>query len=294
MRFDYILGALAAAGSALGHMQMKSPYPLRSQFDPKNDWSNIDYDNTSPMGAGNFPCRGHHRNTPWRTAATWAAGSSATMQLAPGNQHRGGSCQLSLSYDNGATFKVIKSMIGGCPLTLSYSFTIPSAAPSGKALFGWSWFNLEGNREMYMNCAQVEITNGGSGISHLPNMWVANVGNGCSTVEGRHTVFRNPGPDVIFGSGATMGNFDGNESAESHLAKAFQDIARGEQTASAIEDHLTRVEAEIERLLGAVEKENKPNNTDAVNNHNPQNNSDARDESASNNEHSQKPSGDKQ
>ncbi|KAF3481727.1 uncharacterized protein GIQ15_04486 [Arthroderma uncinatum] len=50
-----------------------------------------------------------------------------------------------------------------------------------------------------------------------------------------------------------MGGFDENESPESHLAKAFQDVARGEQTAGAIENHLTRLEQEIDRLLGSVE-----------------------------------------
>ncbi|EFR01782.1 hypothetical protein MGYG_04785 [Nannizzia gypsea CBS 118893] len=50
-----------------------------------------------------------------------------------------------------------------------------------------------------------------------------------------------------------MGGFNENESAESHLAKAFQDIAKGEQTAQAIENHLTRIEQEIDRLLGSVE-----------------------------------------
>ncbi|DAA75184.1 TPA_exp: hypothetical protein A8136_1935 [Trichophyton benhamiae CBS 112371] len=52
-----------------------------------------------------------------------------------------------------------------------------------------------------------------------------------------------------------MGGYNENESAESHLAKAFQDIAKGEQTAQAIENHLTRIEQEIDRLLGSVEAE---------------------------------------
>lgn len=32
---------------------------------------------------------------------------------------------------------------------LTNSFQIPSAAPSGEAVFAWSWFNRLGNREMY-------------------------------------------------------------------------------------------------------------------------------------------------
>ena len=127
------------------------------------------------------------------------------MSLAPGVQHKGGSCQLSLSYDNGGSFKVIHSMVGGCPLTLQYDFTIPSSAPSGDALFAWSWFNLEGNREMYMNCAQVTIEGGSGGgdWNSLPDIFTANIGNGCSTVENKHTVFENPGSSVRYADGVT-------------------------------------------------------------------------------------------
>lgn len=128
------------------------------------------------------------------------------MTLSSGATHKGGSCQLSLSYDNGGSFQVIKSMMGGCPLTSSYSFNIPSDAPSGKALFAWTWFNLEGNREMYMNCAMVEISGGAtksdtSTFASRPNIFTANIGNGCATVENKHTIFAEPGDDVIYDDG---------------------------------------------------------------------------------------------
>ena len=92
---------------------------------------------------------------------------------------------MSLSYDGGRTFRVIKSMIGGCPITRSY--------------IAWTWFNLIGDREMYMNCAAVSIQGGRtdhSEFNRLPTIFMANVGNQCSTAEQRHTVFANPGPDV--------------------------------------------------------------------------------------------------
>lgn len=44
-----VFAALAAAGMATAHIQMVSPYPIRSEFDPENDWSNIDYSMTSPL-----------------------------------------------------------------------------------------------------------------------------------------------------------------------------------------------------------------------------------------------------
>ncbi|KAA8641514.1 hypothetical protein EYZ11_012652 [Aspergillus tanneri] len=121
--------------------------------------------------------------------------------------HGGGSCQLSLSYDNGRTFKVIQSMIGGCPLQSKYGFQIPADAAKGQALFAWTWFNLQGNREMYMNCAVVEIDGGSGSIESFgqgyPDLFVANVGNNCHTVEGQQTIFPHPGKSVLYGAGLT-------------------------------------------------------------------------------------------
>ena len=117
--------------------------------------------------------------------------------------HGGGSCQISMSYDQGATWSVIFSQIGGCPVDdMTTSITIPSAASSGEALFAWSWFNLQGNREMYQNCAVVTITNGGAGLdsSTYPTPFVANAGvNDCKTIENTAVVFPNPGPNVRYG-----------------------------------------------------------------------------------------------
>ncbi|OJD18580.1 hypothetical protein AJ78_01421 [Emergomyces pasteurianus Ep9510] len=54
---------------------------------------------------------------------------------------------------------------------------------------------------------------------------------------------------------ATNGNTatDKDGSPESHLAQAFKDIANGEKTASALENHLTSLEEKIEALLAAIE-----------------------------------------
>lgn len=98
-------------------------------------------------------------------------------------------------------------MEGGCPLVSRYNFRIPRDVANGQALFAWTWYNLIGNRELYMNCADVAI-NGGTGSpssfgNAYPDLFVANVGNGCSTVEGRETVFANPGNQVIYGGTVT-------------------------------------------------------------------------------------------
>lgn len=121
---------------------------------------------------------------------------------------------VTLSYDNGGTFKVIKCMVGGCPLTQQYDFTIHSFAPTGNALFAWTWFNEIGNREMYMNCAFVQIVGSSTtrrsrakrqsaftSMSSLPNIWRANIAglDQCATVESLDPVFPNLGSDVVYG-----------------------------------------------------------------------------------------------
>jgi hypothetical protein len=225
------LVGLLSIGLATAHMELSWPYPLRSKFDPQNNSSDIDYSMTAPLLAdgvdaypyrcklirnanpefdsvgSNFPCKGYQKDTPFRATTEYTAGNTYNMTLAGSATHGGGSCQLSLSYDNGDTFHVIQSMEGGCPLTSTYDFKVPSDVPNGNALFAWTWFNLIGNREMYMNCVDV-VVSGGSGsaqsfTSAYPKVFVANVNNGCSTVENKQTVFASPGKEVVYGQGVS-------------------------------------------------------------------------------------------
>ena len=194
------------------------PLPFRSTSD--TDSQPKDYDMTSPllMDGSNFPCKGYHLSSSRRSTATYEAGDEYNVTFSGSATHNGGSCQLSLSYDEGATFKVIKSMIGGCPLESSYQFRIPDFAPSGSALFAWSWMNHNGNREYYMNCAQVEIDNPSSGdkrsLDRLPNIWVGNLDsvNDCRVPEGTNVVFPNPGEDLEYGDGESSSSraFEGD------------------------------------------------------------------------------------
>ncbi|KAF8474612.1 hypothetical protein BDZ91DRAFT_270002 [Kalaharituber pfeilii] len=196
-------------GHASGHIQMHRPYPLRSPLNPSAG-SVIDYDMRSPLApdGSNFPCKGYHKGISDATSVEkYQAGKTYQMTLEGSAFHGGGSCQLSLSYDAGATFEVIHSMIGGCPLNRAYDFTIPATARnSEKVLFAWTWFNRIGNREMYMNCAVVDIV-GGSGTFHGPPMFKANIfGSTCVTKEGEDIVFPNPGSSSVYG-----GNFLNNK-----------------------------------------------------------------------------------
>lgn len=209
-----VAAVLGLAAVVNGHMEMISPLPFRSKYNPALTAPDIDYSMTAPLNNTgiDFPCKGYHNllGTPQgASAATWAPGGSYSFTVTGNANHDGGSCQASLSYDKGQTFKVIHSYIGGCPAVKggdsSYQFTVPTDAPAGEALFAWTWFNLRGNREMYMNCAAVTIGAGkkrdaSTPFSSRPDIFVANVGNGVCTYEGKDVQLPNPGPDVDYKS----------------------------------------------------------------------------------------------
>ncbi|KAI9893415.1 MAG: hypothetical protein M1814_006712 [Vezdaea aestivalis] len=221
---------LALPTYSLAHMEMNWPYPLKSKFDPTNRDSDRDYNQIAPLNAdgSNYPCKGYQSSANPHVVANYRAGQQYNMSIVGGAPHNGGSCQLSLSYDNGQSFKVIKSMIGGCPVTQRYDFTIPPSAPaSPKVLFAWTWFNLIGNREMYMDCAVVSIEGSNTikrssakirprMLDNLPDIFLANIGlkSSCTTVEGQELVFPEPGSDVRYGAGVTF------SSPRSNICKA--------------------------------------------------------------------------
>lgn len=201
-----LLATLAAP--AFAHLYISDPLPNSYATESGNYKTPL----TAP-GGGSYPCKGFI-NGP--SAATWAAGSQQKTVVEGTATHGGGSCQVSLSYDNGATFKVMKSWIGECPIAtdgnrltdepMPLDFTVPDDAPPGEAVFAWTWFNRIGNREMYMNCATVTITGSGTGtgaFTSLPEIFKANIGNGCSTLEGTAVEFPDPGPDVVRSGGET-------------------------------------------------------------------------------------------
>lgn len=207
---------LGMASLTAAHMQMSDPPPFRSKHNPYT--TDVDYSMNSPLDASgsNYPCKGYHSllDTPQgQSVATWEAGGSYSLSVEGSATHNGGSCQASLSYDGGRTFKAIHSFIGGCPLKSTWPFTLPNDTPAGEAVFAWTWFNNIGNREMYMNCAHVTIKarsardehesgvslndrSPSDSFSSRPANFIANVGNGCSTVEGADVLFPKPGPDV--------------------------------------------------------------------------------------------------
>jgi hypothetical protein len=249
---------LAALPPALCHVEMVWPAPLRSKHNPSTPENLIDYSMKAPLDASgsNYPCKGYQNDLYQLATATYDAGSTYNITLEGSATHGGGSCQLSLSYDQGQTFKVIKSMIGGCPDKTSYDFTIPSYAPSGEAIFAWSWQNKIGNREFYMDCAVIQVQSGQTkrrdlydSMDSLPGIWKADLQsvNDCTTTEGESPVYPHPGPDVEYGDGfsssspPTPGDCDGISS-------------QSESTNSSTSDPYTSY-APVD---GAVQAENPP------------------------------------
>ncbi|XDG03213.1 hypothetical protein ABKA04_002828 [Annulohypoxylon sp. FPYF3050] len=216
MQIRSFLIAALAAGTATAHMNMKDPPPLAYKGNPNSKEPNIDYSITSPITEAQYPCKGYLKllGTPeGASVKTYAPGGKYTMSVEGGASHNGGSCQLSLSYDKGTSFTVIKSFIGNCPTSSggTFNFDMPSDTPEGDdVVFAWTWVNHTGNREYYMSCAVVTIKAGASkrdevpaidarattAFSSRPKVFVANLGGEYCTKEGVDTVYPEPGPDV--------------------------------------------------------------------------------------------------
>ncbi|KAI5853536.1 hypothetical protein BZA05DRAFT_320918, partial [Tricharina praecox] len=210
------------------HARIKYPPPIGAPAEaPEANAYN------APLAAdgSQFPCKGLHKSALLSTSATtkWTAGESAYFEilghLIPGAEgalaaHSGGSCQASLSFDGGVTWKVLHSYIGGCPRGVPlgsnlstdpdqrFNFVIPANTRAGPALFAWTWIAVTGNRdEFYMNCAKVEIQGGGGDggdmLEESPDMFLGDmnvqghIGQGqCKSTPGAALRYPNPGEEV--------------------------------------------------------------------------------------------------
>ncbi|RAK80325.1 lytic polysaccharide monooxygenase AA11 family protein, partial [Aspergillus fijiensis CBS 313.89] len=214
----FVAVTLLGLSAVEGHMIMSKPVPYGK-----------DTLNNSPLAAdgSDFPCKlrsNTYQVTEWNKAAV---GESMPLTFQGSAVHGGGSCQISLTTDleptKDSSWMVIKSFEGGCPANVdgnlpanpngvdpySFNYTIPEGITPGKYTLAWTWFNRIGNREMYMNCAPLEVTGGSSSkrsrvmpkleerSSSFPPMFVANV-NGCTTKEGVDIRFPQPGADVQY------------------------------------------------------------------------------------------------
>ncbi|SLM41467.1 hypothetical protein LPUS_12505 [Lasallia pustulata] len=214
--------AIYFAFSVNAHMIMKTPTPYGK--------STL---NNSPLDAqgSDFPCKQRGDSTYDAQGASniMPIGASQTLSFTGSAVHGGGSCQISLTTDKAPSkstqWQVIHSIEGGCPANVAgnlpedpngdgastFQFSIPQGIAPGDYTLAWTWFNKIGNREMYMNCAPVTVTSGSGkreadaetpGFTKrdtsFPPMFVANIGNGCSTKESVDVQFPNPGDSVQY------------------------------------------------------------------------------------------------
>lgn len=178
---------MAMMTSVWTHMSMISPCPRYNSLGvgcpALPPGQAIDYNESSPIASSGVALQPFCKYaTPWPTpVARWTAGQSITVDFAEyGSEHDGGMCEWSLSYDNGTSFVVINRVLGRCFFdaqnnhVFNYTFTLPANVPgSDSAIFAWSWVNAMGNREFYMNCADVVIDSTSESFSG-PQMTVLN------------------------------------------------------------------------------------------------------------------------
>ncbi|CAN9293805.1 unnamed protein product [Alternaria alternata] len=195
-----IMAAAAFLATANAHIIMEQPVPY-----------SVDKIDNGPINKSQFPCKSNLGFTV-SEMNKMAVGEQQTIKFKGTAVHGGGSCQLSVTMDTEPTenskFKVIKSIEGGCPgvdgTTSEYNYELPASIPNGKATFAWTWFSkMSGAPELYMNCAPIEVTGGASdesAFNELPDMFVANIGEGCTSPQNFATKFPNPGATVEKGA----------------------------------------------------------------------------------------------
>ncbi|KAL8743191.1 MAG: hypothetical protein Q9190_004426 [Brigantiaea leucoxantha] len=205
MKIHISMMAMLVISSANAHVKLETPVPYGVGL------------NTNPLLAdgSDFPCKQRPDVYKSSTQNIMPVGEQQTISFQGQATHGGGSCQISLTTDlqptKDSNWKVIKSIEGGCVSTNpgnvgtdpfgygadKFHFAIPAQIAPGNYTLAWTWFNKIGNREMYMNCAPVTVPSSQKrslmetsdetvqkrSMAELPNMFTANIDNGCSTAE---------------------------------------------------------------------------------------------------------------
>jgi hypothetical protein len=217
---------LGLAASVAAHMRLADPVPF-----------GVGTVNNSPLEPADYPCKRSYQVSQMNQ---WDAGQTKEVSFRGSAAHGGGSCQFSITTDTEPTeasqWKVIHSVIGGCPsnvtgnipvpdkpqgdaeaeLAATFPVTMPDFVPDGQYTFAWSWLNKVGNREFYMDCAPLKVGSGGNAkrstaaaaaLASLPDMFIANLPNTqCETTENEDFLFPNPGDSVYTEPGAAVGH----------------------------------------------------------------------------------------
>jgi hypothetical protein len=140
--------------STIAHVMMRDPPPRRSKYaDYYVQNGLVDYNIMAPINSGySFPCKGFPQGPSTKTV-----GKNVQITLEGSAIHGGGHCQFGISYDN-ANFVVLKTVVRNCLLnSMSYDFDLPDDVSNTKTIVFWTWINAIGNREYYMDCADVNV-----------------------------------------------------------------------------------------------------------------------------------------
>lgn len=215
-----------------GHARLQYPKPLGYGSTPALDGNA--YNAPLKYDGSDFPCKGQIGVADMTPQATYTAGTKGVFKIWPndgnggeGNMaaHSGGSCQYSISFDKGKTWKVMKSFEGSCPRgaeldsniaspNQTYIFDVPTDIKGGDAITAWTWIPRTGNRgEYYMNCCSVTIKGTGtSTLDDYPDMYLGEMVTGdikstmCLSTATYNLLYPYPGDSVTRG---TDGNFLG-------------------------------------------------------------------------------------
>jgi hypothetical protein len=139
---------------------MNDPPSRKNKYSKEyNAQGNVDYNIMAPLyhdGATfPFPCKGFPKGPSTKTIN----GNTVNMKLEGSATHGGGHCQFGVTYDD-STFVVLKTVTDNCLISgMEYSFDLPSNIPSGDITVFWTWVNRLGNREYYMECADITVNN---------------------------------------------------------------------------------------------------------------------------------------
>ncbi|NBU34285.1 hypothetical protein EB118_06980 [bacterium] len=170
MRFHFLCFLIPLVGS---HIMMKSPPSRRSMYSSYYVSNGlVDYNLRSPLNSApfTFPCKGFPKGP-----STQNVIGQVVVTLEGTAIHGGGHCQFGVSFDD-RTFVVLETIVRNCLLTgMSYPIDIPSSIGTGPVTLFWTWINAIGNREYYMECADIYVSGSGSGTVSGLELLVVNL-----------------------------------------------------------------------------------------------------------------------
>jgi hypothetical protein len=192
------------------HVFMKEPISRHSKYSSYYTENNlINYNLNSPLNIApdffQFPCKGFNRGP----VTTEIYDNRVKTTLEGQAIHEGGHCQFGITYDE-KTFLVIKTIYNNCLInSMTYDIELPDNIPMGQSVFFWTWINKIGNREYYMECADIFINNNNTnldielkgmdllivnlpGYPTLPEFPNSDNYNGLDLLESRKTITINP------------------------------------------------------------------------------------------------------